>query len=209
MEKQLDVVLPRHPQAVFDHHSSRRLVERDAALVHDRIGQAQVAVLPTLEPVALGRTRPEAAAGPRFLQPHEVAPRLRLVQSIHAQGVVRGRSAKVLPPWALRVVGIGSRIDEELLSPDRQSERQGVGVTMGRDRLITEGARIGNQPDLVLGLEVATEDVIAALWKRPPDRKLRPVDIELLKRRVRALPEKPARLVVQPTRFRLKITTAK
>src|SRR5207245_5189608 len=96
-------------------------------------------------------------------------------------------AAKVAAPWALPVKGVGTRVNQKLLAPHRQSERQGVGVAVCRDRLISEGAGIGDQPDLVLGLEVAAEDVVAASGTRSPNRKLRSLVIELLTRPVRVL----------------------
>ena len=60
-----------------------------------------------------------------------------------------GSAAKVAAPRALRVKGVGTRVDKELLPAHRQRERQGVGVAVGRDRLITNRTRIGNQSDVV------------------------------------------------------------
>src|SRR5687768_1369874 len=82
-------------------------------------------------------------------------------------------------------------------------------MAVGRDRLISERAGVGNQPDLVRGLEVAAQDVIATLREGAPDRQLHRSAIELLECAIGALAEEPARLVVQFARFCLEVAAAK
>src|SRR5918992_2642831 len=82
-------------------------------------------------------------------------------------------------------------------------------MTMGRDRLVSQGTGIGNQPDLVLGLEVAAEDVVAAVGEGAPDRQLDLGAIDHLECRIGALAEEPARLVVKRARLRLEVAAAK
>src|SRR5882672_703178 len=121
--------------------------------------------MPPLEDVALRRGLPQGTASVRFAEPHEIAAGPRLIRSVNPHGIVRGGAAKVLTPRTLGVIGVGSRIKQEFLSPDRQGEREGVGMAMGGDGLITQGASVCNQPDLVIGFEVTAEDVVAASRK--------------------------------------------
>jgi hypothetical protein len=125
-----DVMLSRHLQVVLDHDLAGALVERDAAAVHDRVGEALVAVVPAFEDVELGRAAPLGRPRLRLPDPHEVAPRQRLVLAVHGDGVVRGRAAEILPPRPLGVIGVSARICQELHSRDRQRECQGIGVAM-------------------------------------------------------------------------------
>src|SRR5262245_19570370 len=46
MKEELDLVLAGHLQAVLDRDRARSLLEKDPATVQDRVGEAQVAVLP-------------------------------------------------------------------------------------------------------------------------------------------------------------------
>src|SRR5215831_1169360 len=66
MEEELDVVQPGHLQGVLDHDPPLPLLEGDAAPMHHRIGEAQIARMPALEEVALGRRTPGAAARARL-----------------------------------------------------------------------------------------------------------------------------------------------
>src|SRR6266478_1012281 len=124
--------------------------------------------MPTLEDVALARARPETAPGVGLPEPHEIAAGLRLIHAVHAYGVVGAGAAKVLAPRRLRVVGVGPGIDQKLEAADRQRERERVGVAMGGDRLITQGAGIGNDANLLGGFEIAAENMVTAPRKRSP-----------------------------------------
>src|SRR6185503_17936349 len=77
MEEELDVVLLAHVERVFDQDAGSALVELDQAPVLDRVVEAHVAVVPALEAVLVRRRKPQAAAGARLRQPHEVAARHR------------------------------------------------------------------------------------------------------------------------------------
>src|SRR5207245_295735 len=83
------------------------------------------------------------------------------------------------------------------------------GMAVSGDGLIADWSGIDYQPDLVHGLEVAAEDVIAAVGEGTPDRQLGLGGIEQLERGIGVLTEKPARLVVKRARLRLEITPAK
>jgi len=54
------------------------------------------------------------------------------------------------------VVGIRSRIDENLLAPDCQRERESIGMTMSGDRKIAQRADVGDQANL--------NDKLPAYW---------------------------------------------
>src|SRR6267143_6692603 len=98
MEEQFNVMFPCHVQDVLDHYPSCRLLERDSPSMDDRIREAQVAVVPALEDIALLRGPPQGAAGVRLPEPHEISARLRLIQTVDPQGVVGGGAAKVPTP---------------------------------------------------------------------------------------------------------------
>src|SRR5712691_12832297 len=104
--------------------------------MHHRIGQPHITVMPALEEVAFHRDPPKAAAGACLLEPYEIPAGLRLVHAIDPHGIVSCGAAKVLTPGALRVVRESPGVDEKYHSPDRQGERERVGMTMGGDRLI-------------------------------------------------------------------------
>src|SRR5882724_7423849 len=104
----------------------------------------RITVVPTLEHVAFLRGSPQGAPGVRLPEPHEVSAGLRLIHAVDAQGVMGGGAAKIAAPRALRVIGVGPRVNEELLPRDRQGERERVGVAMGRGRLISQRTGIGN-----------------------------------------------------------------
>ena len=55
VEEKLHGVVFRHFEAILHHDARRRLVERDQAAVFHRVGQAQVAFVPALEAVLVGR----------------------------------------------------------------------------------------------------------------------------------------------------------
>src|SRR5882724_2305821 len=209
VEKELDLVSPGHLQAVFYDHPPRLLFEGDVTPMHHRVGEPQIAGVPALEDVTLGRRSPQAAAGARPLDPHEIPAGMRLVQPIDPHGVVRRRAAKILPPRTLRVVRVGSRIDEKFPATDRKREGEGVGVAMRGDRLITQRTCVRGQAYFVLRLEVAAEDVVTALGKHAPDREPGPRGGQPQERRVRFGSEKPARLVVQAARLYLEVAPAK
>ena len=73
-------------------------------------------------------------------------------------------------------------------------------MAVSGDGLIADWSGIDYQPDLVHGLEVAAEDVIAAVSEGTPDRQLDLGAIEQLERGIGALAEKPPRLVVKRAR---------
>src|SRR5262249_60738812 len=97
---------------------------------------AHVAVMPALEPILLRGTRPHAARGTGLSQPHEATTRLRLVAAIDGYCVMRGGPAKVSAPQALRVVGVRSRVDQELHSSQRQRQRESIGMAVRSNRPI-------------------------------------------------------------------------
>src|SRR2546426_259081 len=209
MEKKLDLVRGRHLQAVFDDDLPCQLVEGDPPSMQYGVGEAHIAVVPTLEDIAFIRGPPQAATGARFLEPHEFAAGLRLVHPINPHGIVGGSAAEVLTPRTLCVKRVCPRINEKFLPPDRQGEREGVSMAMGGDGLITQGAGVCNQPDFILSLEVTAEDVVAAVRESTPDRQLDPAAIALLERGIGTFPEEPACLVIQGSRLRLEVAAAK
>src|SRR5260221_14739927 len=116
-------------------------------------------------------------------------------------------TAKIAAPWTMRVVGIGSRVDQELQAADRQCKREGVRMPVRGDAPVAHRPRIGDQADFTVGFEVATEDVIAACRKCLPQRKPRPCRALRLEQSIRLAAEEPTRLVVQSTCFEPEITS--
>ena len=205
MEKQLDLVLVFHLEHVLDQHAPRALVELHQAAVLDRVLQAHVAVVPALEAVLLRRGEPQAAAGARVPQPHEVAARHRLVEAVDAHRVVRGGAAEVLAPALLRVVGVGAGIDEELAPAHRERHRERVGVPVRRDRAVAERPGVGHHAQLPGRVEIAAQHHVAALGKGLAQRQARALRVERLEARVGALAEQPARAVVEALRLELEV----
>ena len=101
-----------------------------------------------------------------------------------------------MAPGALRVVGIGSRIDQELQAADGQGEGEGIGMPMGSDASVANRPRIRDQADFTVALKVATEDIGAARRKCLPRRKPRLRRASRSKPSVGLAPQQPARFVV-------------
>src|SRR5207245_786892 len=140
--------------------------------------------------------------------PHEVAPGERLIHAVDAQRVVRGGAAEVRAPLPATVIRAGPGIDQELEPAERQRESERIGMSMGGDAAIAEGTGVRDQTDLVAGLEVAAEDVIAAARESPAQRRPRARLLDPAEQLPGPRSEQPARLVVQLPGFRLELAAA-
>src|ERR1700722_18444599 len=112
----------------------------------------------------------------RVLEPEEAAAELGLIAVVDDHRVVSSGAAEVTAPGHL-TVGEGAWIDEDWPAADTQRECQRVGVTVGGNRQVAQRTRVGDDTDLTWGLEILSQNKIAAFGKGPTYREgLRGVD---------------------------------
>src|SRR5690349_18610895 len=107
-----------------------------ATMTH-RIGEPSVTVVVRAERLVVPRGVERLQRRVRVLQPQEAAAELRLVPIVDHDGVVSGCAAEIAPPrhGAIRE---GARIDEDRQPPDTQRKGERIGMSVSRDREITE-----------------------------------------------------------------------
>src|SRR4029077_3497232 len=87
-------------------------------------------------------------------------------------------------------------------------ERKRVGVAVRGDRAIAQRAGVGHQPDLVRRIEIAAEDVIAAVGESLAQRQARLPGIERGIALFGVDAQERARLVVERARLQLEVAAA-
>ncbi len=156
--------LVRHDEAVVS-------VDPTPSVSHG-IGETAITVVAGHQLLNLPVERDLLRAPSGMTRPDEAPSVDRLVLAIDHHRVVRPRAFEVPPPWVDPLVGVGSRVDEEGLTGDAQTERQRVRMTMRRDGKKSQRAGVGDQTDFLGSLELLAQNVVTALTERPPNGKL-------------------------------------
>jgi hypothetical protein len=99
-ERQIKCVSPFSKEPVFDDNSMMYTIERDFALMTDRIIQTLVSVVPARQ---RRRIVPQEV-GVGFAKPHKISTDLGLILPIDSNGIVRKGPAEIITPLPVRVI---------------------------------------------------------------------------------------------------------
>jgi hypothetical protein len=118
MEEQLDLVPAVASKAIFDVEVPAGTFETDATPVNNGLLQALIAVVLRLDGHLSGTLFQAKQPRIRLGTPQETSCHLGLVAAVHACSVVCRRAAEESAPLRMRMVGVGARVDQEILVTD-------------------------------------------------------------------------------------------
>ena len=166
MPKTLDAMPTGALNLVYHVDRPRGLVEDHFADVRHRVSETAVARVTRAQAIPCRRSLESFDAGFRLVGPQKSPCDLRLIDAVDAHGVVRRGAAKVIAPFALGVVAVGARIDEQLLARHRKKQRQAIRMPVRGNAQKAERARVHDQFRLIRLAQPITENVVATSGER-------------------------------------------
>jgi hypothetical protein len=123
----VNLVIARRTGDLVNYHDQIWFSKLDPAPVNE----ARIAAL-RFQQIALGARFPRFNLDLWAIRPSEWASDGSLIQPVDLNGIVGGGAAKPIAPFWVAHVGVGSRIDQNLLIARTDNNAQGVGMAVTR-----------------------------------------------------------------------------